>query len=166
MRILAGCLVLSGLFATGLAACGPSQKPTLPPEPPRDLGPEDVGPVPAELRHAESDAYTVDLEAPPSASVKQKVQATIIVKTKPGLLISPTDPWTLETSAPQDVDVPTPILHKTSATVLKDSVRYTVTIIPLRAGVRHITFKLGGSVCDAEFCDVVGDLMSWNLEVK
>ena len=41
-----------------------------------------------------------------------------------------------------------------------------VTIVPLRAGVRHVTFKLDGEMCNDEFCDVVGDLMSWNVEVR
>ncbi len=173
MRILVAALPLALAlpFALALAstvtACGGTvAPPTLPEEKPRDLGPEEVGPVPPELRQVETDAYSIVVDAPASAAVKEKVQATVTVRAKPGLLISTTDEWKLETKAPQDVDVSTPVVDKTGATVLKDSVTYLITIVPLRAGVRHVTFKLGGSVCDDEFCDVVGDLMSWNLEVK
>jgi hypothetical protein len=147
--------------------CGGSGQKALTPEaPPRPLGPEEIGPVPAELKHVETDAYSADVEAPPTAAVKEKVQATIVVRAKPGLAMSMSDDWRLVTSAPSDVDVTTPVLTKTSARLLKNSVTYLVTVVPLRAGVRHVTFKLGGSVCDEQFCDVVGDLLSWNLEVK
>ena len=152
---------------TTLLACGPGpQKPTLPEEKPRDLGPEEVGPVPPEVRHMETDAYTVDVEAPATAMVKQKVQATVLVKAKPGLVVSPPDEWKMETKVPQDIDVVAEAADRKNATILKDSVTYLITIVPLRAGVRHVTFKLDGQVCDDQFCDVVGDLMSWNLEVK
>lgn len=155
------------VLVLALAACGSgAKKPTTPEEPPRDLGPEQIGPVPAETRHVETDAYSVDVEAPNSATIKEKVSATVVVRAKQGLIVAMGDPWTLETKVPQDMDVATPVIDRQGATLLQNSVTYNVTVVPLRAGVRHITFKLAGSVCDADFCDVVGDLMSWNLEVK
>src|SRR6185295_6484091 len=98
------------LVALIAAACGPSQKaPVVVAPPPRDLGPEELGPVPPELRHVETDAYSVEIEAPPSATVKERVQAKVLVKAKPGLAIS-TDEWKLSTAAPRDVDVEQPVL--------------------------------------------------------
>jgi hypothetical protein len=142
-------------------------KPTpIPEEPPKPLGPEELGPLTAEVRHVETDTYIADVEAPPSAAVRQNVLAKLVVKTKPGLLISAPEDWKLEVKAPSDVDVTAPMLTKTTALTQKDTITYTVTIVPLRAGVRQVTFKLGGSVCDESFCDVVGDQLSWNLEVK
>lgn len=150
-----------------LAACGGGQQAAKPPEPPpRILGPEELGPVPPEVRHVETDAYTADVEAPPTATVKAPVVARIQVKAKQGLWISTSDEWKLDVKAAQDVDVSTPALSRATAQVAKDSITYQVTLVPLRAGVRHVTFKLDGSVCDDQFCDVVGDLMSWNVEVR
>jgi hypothetical protein len=146
--------------------CGGGPKKVVEEPPPPPLGPEEIGPVPPELKHVETDAYSADIEAPPTAAVKEKVQATVIVRAKAGLEVSSSDDWRLVTKAPSDVNVTTPVLTKTSARLLKNSVTYLVTIVPLRAGVRHVTFKLGGSVCDEQFCDVVGDQLSWNLEVK
>jgi hypothetical protein len=161
-------VLLSTLTLLSLAACGPSTvKPQPPPEPPpKPLGPEELGPLTPEVRHVETDAYVADLDAPPSAEVKQNVQAKLTVKAKEGLLISTTDEWKLEVKAPSDVDVPQPVFTKTSAITQRDSITYTVTVVPLRSGVRQVTFKLGGEVCDDNFCDVVGDQLSWNLEVK
>lgn len=157
------------VVALALAACGSGPKtPTLPEEKPRELGPEEIGPVPPEVRHAETDAYTVDVDGPPTALVKQQVQAMVTVRAKPGLFISTAEEWKLEAKAPSDVDVLPPVKSPTPAAVKTavSSITYLVTVVPLRAGVRHITFKLMGSVCDDNFCDVVGDLVSWNLEVK
>lgn len=153
------------LFST---ACGPGQaKPTPPPDPPpKPLGPEELGPLTPEVRHVETDAYVADLEAPATAAVKENVLAKVTIKAKEGLLISTNDEWKLEVKAPSDVDVPTPTFTKTAALMQRDSITYSVTVIPLRAGVRQVTFKLGGEVCDESFCDVVGDQLSWNLEVK
>jgi hypothetical protein len=130
------------------------------------LGPEEIGPVPPELRQVETDAYVAQVEAPPTATVKLPASARVQVKAKPGLLISTTDEWTLEVGAANDVDVTTPVLSRQAALVAPDSITYEVSIVPLRAGVRHITFKLNGQVCDQNFCDVVGDELSWNVEVR
>ena len=163
---------LAFLFSTVtllfLGACGPSATVPLPPPepPPRPLGPEELGPLTPEVKRVETDAYVADVEAPATAMVKEIVQARLTVKAKDGLLISTTDEWKLEVKAPSDVDVPTPVMTKTAALMQRDSITYTVTVVPLRAGVRQVTFKLGGSVCDDNFCDVVGDQLSWNLEVK
>ena len=150
-----------------LAACGPPPKaPTVVEPPPRDLGPEELGPVPPELRFVETDAYVVNIDAPPLATVKQPVQARVVVKAKEGLAIDSND-FKIEASAPRDVDVQAPIVEPPKTPmVVKDTITYLVTVVPLRAGVRQITFKLGGQVCDDSFCDVVGDLMSWNIEVR
>jgi hypothetical protein len=147
-------------------ACGPAQKaPVVVEPPPRDLGPEELGPVPPEVRFVETDAYSVNVEAPPSAAVKQPVQARVTVRAKDGLSIQ-ADEFKLEASAPRDVDVQAPLVEGAGKMVIKDTISYLVTIVPLRAGVRQITFKLGGQVCDESFCDVVGDLVSWNVEVR
>jgi hypothetical protein len=152
------------------AGCGSPPKVAPPPEPPpRILGPEELGPVPPELRHVETDAYTADVEAPAQGTVKAPLTARIQIKAKPGLWVVPDDQWKLEVKAPQDVDVNAPVvanLTPGAPTGNKDAIVYEVTIVPLRAGVRHVTFKLDGSVCDNNFCDVVGDLMSWNVEVR
>jgi hypothetical protein len=169
MRIRLGRLVhFSTVALLSLAACGPAAvKPPPPPDPPpKPLGPEELGPLTPEVRHVETDAYVADLEAPPSAAVKENVQAKITVKAKEGLLISTTDEWKLEVKAPSDVDVPQPVMTKIGALVQRDSITYTISVVPLRSGVRQVTFKLGGEVCDDNFCDVVGDQLSWNLEVK
>jgi hypothetical protein len=158
---------VTALLFAALFACGSTPKPVVTPEEPvRDLGPEDIGPVPPEVRNAETDAYMVRVDGPDTAAVKQQVKATITVRAKPGLVISTIDEWKLEAGAPRDVDVLAPVLDRTAAALVKDTVTYIVTVVPHRAGVRHITFKLTGSVCDDEFCDVVGDLVSWNLEVR
>jgi hypothetical protein len=154
-------------FLLALSACGsPAKPPTLPEEKPRELGPEELGPVPPELRSVETDAYSVEVNGPPSAAVKERVQATVTVRAKEGLFVSTTDEWRLEARVPGDVDVLSPVLDRTTATIMNDSVTYQVTLMPLRAGIRHIAFKLAGAVCDDDFCDVVGDLVSWNLEVR
>lgn len=157
------------LFIVALAsACGPAAvKPTPPPEPPpKPLGPEEIGPLTAEVRHVETDAYIADIEAPPSGSVKQPVVAKLVIKAKPGLLISAPDEWKIEVKAPSDVEVAAPALVPVVGVPQRDTMTYTVSVVPLRAGVRQVTFKLGGTVCDESFCDVVGDQLSWNLEVK
>lgn len=161
-------LPLSTVALLVSTACGPgAAKPTPPPEPPpRPLGPEELGPLTPEVRHVETDAYVADLDAPATAAVKESVVATLTVKAKEGLLISTTDEWKLEVKAPSDVDVPTPTLTRAAALLSPGAITYNVTVVPLRAGVRQVTFKLGGEVCDAEFCDVVGDQLTWNLEVK
>lgn len=161
-------LPISTVALVFFGACGPSTaKPTPPPEPPpRPLGPEELGPLTPEVKHVETDAYVADVEAPATAMVKESVLAKVTVKAKEGLLISSTDEWKLEVKAPSDVDVPTPLLTKAAALMQRDSITYNITIVPLRAGVRQVTFKLGGQVCDENFCDVVGDQLSWNLEVK
>src|SRR5687768_8661137 len=93
-----------------LVACGPAQKAAVVIEPPpRDLGPEELGPVPPEVRFVETDAYVVNVEAPPSAMVKQPVQARVVVKAKEGLAIA-TNEFKLEASAPRDVDVQAPVI--------------------------------------------------------
>jgi hypothetical protein len=169
MRIRPGlALAVSTLTLLLSAGCGPPATiPTPPPEPPpRPLGPEELGPLTPEVRRVETDAYIADVDAPPTATVKQTVQARVTVKAKDGLLVSTTDDWKLEVKAPSDVDVATPVLSKAAALMQRDSITYNVTVVPLRAGVRQVTFKLGGSVCDDNFCDVVGDQLSWNLEVK
>ena len=150
-----------------IASCGPPQKaPVVVEPPPRDLGPEELGPIPPELRFVETDAYVVNIDGPPSATVKQPVQARVVVKAKDGLAIVPND-FKLEASAAQDVDIQAPVLEPPATPVARqDTLTYLVTVVPLRAGVRQITFKLGGQVCDESFCDVVGDLMSWNVEVR
>jgi hypothetical protein len=159
---------MSTLALVVLTACGaPAAKPTPPPEPPpRPLGPEELGPLTPEVRHVETDAYVATLDAPQSAAAKETVLATVTVKAKEGLLISTTDEWKLEVKAPSDVDVPVPVINQTTAIMQRDSITYSVTIVPLRPGVRQVTFKLAGMVCDESFCDVVGDQLSWNLEVK
>jgi hypothetical protein len=153
-----------------LAACGPAQTvPTVVEPPPRDLGPEQLGPIPPEVRSVETDAYLVNVEGPTSAMVKQPVQARVVIKAKDGLAIVPND-FKIEATAAQDVDVQTPVVEPTPApptpTSRMDTLTYLVTVVPLRPGVRQITFKLGGQVCDESFCDVVGDLVSWNVEVR
>ena len=148
-----------------LAACGPAQKaPVVVEPPPRDLGPEELGPVPPEVRFVETDAYTVNVEAPPEATVRVPIQARVVVKAKEGLAVA-TDEFKLEANAPGDVDVQAPLVESRKVPV-KDTITYLVTVVPLRAGVRQITFKLAGQVCDDQFCDVVGDLVSWNVEVR
>jgi hypothetical protein len=150
-----------------LGACGSAPKVVAPPEPPpREFGPEDIGPVPPEQKRVETDAYSVEVEAPPIALVNSKVQAQVIIRAKPGLWISDADEWKVEAGGPSDVDVEAPVRAVTPGPPVRDVATYTVTVVPLRAGVRHITFKLQGTVCDDDFCDVVGDLMSWNLEVR
>ena len=152
-----------------LIACGPAQKvPTVVEPPPRDLGPEQLGPIPPEIRFVETDAYVVNVEGPQAATVKQPVQARIVIKAKDGLAIVPYD-FKVEATAAQDVDVQAPVVEPTPGVqpaARQDTITYLVTVVPLRAGVRQITFKLGGQVCDESFCDVVGDLMSWNVEVR
>jgi hypothetical protein len=158
-----------------LAACGAGpQPPTLPEEKPRDLGPEDIGPVPPEQRSVDTDAYSVQVEGPSSAAVRAKVRATVTVRAKEGLFVSGPDEWKIETRGPSDVDISPPVVAGLAAAsavppgdqAQRTSMTYTVTVVPLRAGIRHISFKLDGSVCDESFCDVVGDQVSWNLEVR
>ena len=156
----------SAMLLAILAACGSKPPPKVVEPPTRPLGPEEIGPVPPEQRHVDAETYTVDVDAPPFASVKEKVQAKVIVKAKTGMAISATDEWKMITKAANDMDVTSPILTRATALVLPDTITYVVEVVPLRAGVRHVTFKLDGSVCDEQFCDVVGDQVSWNLEVR
>src|SRR5262245_58468089 len=134
MRSLGSVRVLP-LIALLVAACGSAPKPpTVVEPPPRDLGPEELGPLPPEVRTVETDAYTVNVEGPPSAMVKQPVQARVVIKAKTGLAIVPND-FKIETSAAQDVDVQEPVLEPTATPVVrKDTLTYLVTVVPLRPG--------------------------------
>ncbi len=151
-----------------LAACGGAAKgPTLPPEPPpRDLGPIEIGPVAPEARHIDAETYSVDIEGPTAARVKDRVVATITVKTKGDLVLQNLPTWKLEPVGPRDVDFLQPQAAPIPPLQAKTEVKYLVTIVPLRAGVKHLAFKVGGSVCDADFCDVVAEQVSFNLDVK
>lgn len=151
-----------------LAACGGAEKgPTLPPEPPpRDLGPIEIGPIAPELKHVDTETYTIDVEGPPSANVKDKVLATITVKAKGDLALQNLPTWTLDPHGPRDVDFTPVVVAPIPPLLAKTTVKYTVTVVPLRAGTKHLAFHVGGSVCDADFCDVVAEQVSFNLDVK
>ena len=151
-----------------LSACsGASKGPTLPPEPPpRDLGPIEIGPIAPELRHVDTETYTIDVEGPPTANVKDRVLATITVKAKGDLALQNLPTWKLEPHGPRDVDFTPAVVAPIPPLLVKTTVKYQVTVVPLRAGTKHLAFQVGGSVCDADFCDVVAEQVSFNLDVK
>jgi hypothetical protein len=163
-------VVLSLVSTLGMIvlACGGAEvTPTPTPEPPpRDLGPVEVGPVAPELRHVDTETYTIDVEGPPSGKVKEKIVATITVKTKGDLALQNPTSWKLEAKGPGDVDITQPVMATLPPAVTKTTVKYQVTVVALRAGTKHVGFNVGGSVCDADFCDVVAEQVSFNLDVK
>ena len=160
-------LAVLSLVST-LAGCGGAEKPPTPPPepPPRDLGPIEVGPVAPELKHVDTETYTIDVEGPPGGKVKEKVVATVTVRTKGDLSLQNPTSWTLETKVPGDVDVTQPVMAPLPPALTKTTVKYQVTVVPLRAGTKHVAFHVGGSVCDPDFCDVVAEQVSFNLDVK
>jgi hypothetical protein len=160
-------LVVLSLIST-LAGCGGAEvAPTAPPEPPpRDLGPIEVGPVAPGRRHVDTETDTIDVEGPPSGKVKEKIVATVTVKTKGDLSLQNPATWKLEAKGPKDVDITGPVVAPLPPALTKTTVKYQVTVVPLRAGTKHVGFNVGGSVCDADFCDVVAEQVSFNLDVK
>jgi hypothetical protein len=149
------------------SACGGASAPAAPPaEPPRDLGPADIGPVPPEIRHIDAETYTIDVEAPPGAKVRDRVVVGVTIKTKGDLVLQNPSAWKLEPKGPKDVDLLPVVASPVAPLVVKTMIKYEVPIIPLRSGIKHFAFHVGGSVCDNDFCDVVADQVSFNLDVK
>ncbi len=162
MRSRLALVVLS--FAT--ACGGPEKVTTIVEPPPRDLGPLEVGPVAPEQRHLDAESYTIDVEGPPTAPVKGKVVATVTLKTKGDLAIQNLKDWRIEPKGPRDVDFSAPIIAPLKPPLDKNTVQVQVSVVPLRGGVKHLAFRLGGTVCNSDFCDVVADQVSFNLDVK
>jgi hypothetical protein len=153
------------------AACGSGQKEVKADDTPtRDLGPIEIGPVPPEQRKVDSETYAIELDGAPSATVKQKVVATVTVRAKGDLYIQNVKDWTLEPTGPRDTDVTNPVLAPISAQPqtqpVQTVVQYKFTVVPLRVGTKHVTLRIGGQVCNHDFCDVVSDQVSFNLDVK
>ena len=100
--------------------------PTLPPEPPpRDLGPIEIGPIAPELKHVDTETYTIDVEGPLTAKVKDKVLATITVKAKGDLALQNLPTWTLEPHGPRDVDFTPAVVAPIPPLLAKTTVKYT-----------------------------------------
>ncbi len=149
-----------------LASCGGAKKPVVVEPPPRDLGPIEMGPVAPEQRHLDAETYSIDLDAPPVAAVKEKVVATVTLKTKGDLLVQNLRGWVVEPTGPRDVDIGRPVFATLQPALAQSTVQVQVVVVPLRGGVKHLAFKVGGSVCDPDFCDVVAEQVSFNLDVK
>jgi hypothetical protein len=150
-----------------LAACGGGAKKVVVTEtPPRDLGPVDVGPVLPELRHLETETYAIDVDGPPVAAVKDKVVATVTLRTKGDLVVQDAKTWHVEPRGPRDVDFVAPVMTPLAPNMAQRILEVKVTVVPLRGGTKHLAFRVGGSVCNPDFCDVVADQVSFNLDVK
>jgi hypothetical protein len=150
-----------------IAACsGGAKKPVVVEPPPRDLGPIELGPVAPEQRHVDTETYSIEVDGPPVAAVKEKVVATVTLRTKGDLVVQNVAQWRIEPKGPRDVDLGAPVLTPLQPAFAQNTVRLQVNVVPLRAGVKHIAFNLGGSVCNPDFCDVVADEVSFNLDVK
>ena len=162
MRTRLTLIVLSLTVACG----GAEKKPVVVEPPPRDLGPIEVGPVPPEQRHLDTETYSIDLQAAPVAAVKEKVVATVTLKTKGDLVVQGVNEWNIEPKGPRDVDFSTPVVAPLQPPLEKNTVEVQVSIVPLRVGVKHISFRIAGTVCNPDFCDVVADQVSFNLDVK
>jgi hypothetical protein len=155
------------LLVLAVAACGGGAKKAVIVEPPpRDLGPLDVGPVLPEQRHIDTETYAIDVDGPPVAAVKDKVVATVTLRTKGDLVVQDPKTWRVEPKGPRDVDFVPPVMTPLAPNMAQRIVEIKVTVVPLRGGTKHLAFRVGGSVCNPDFCDVVADQVSFNLDVK
>src|SRR5262245_7790335 len=114
-----------------VAACsGSPPKPTVVEPPPRDLGPEELGPVGPERRHLDTEPYSIDVEGGPVAAVKEKVVATVTLKTKGDLVIQNVADWKIEPKGPRDVDFLTPVIvpPQPAPAVQQSQVQVTVQV--------------------------------------
>lgn len=131
------------------------------------MGPIEVGPVAPEVRHVETESYAIDLTGPPAvAATKEKIVVTVTFVTKGTLTLPPIKEWQIDTNVPLDVEVTAPVPMLVPPTRLKNTLQLQLNLIPLRAGLKHIAVHFAGQVCDADFCDVVTDEVSFNLDVK
>ena len=90
----------------------------------------------------------------------------VTIRTKGDLVLQDTAKWKVEPTGPRDCDFTPGTFPALPPGLVNTVYKIEVTVVPLRAGTKHVAFSVGGSVCDAEFCDVVAEQVSLNLDVK